>query len=248
MSTIDGTLSSTVTPAVAIIFHLCAYGAVADDKNDGFTRIFDVETLNGWHVVPESLRGDWSVKEGLLIGNSNGKGSDLIWKIGDLGDFELKLSYRFRTEGNSGIHIRGRLGESKTHRVKGYHADFGHVGIGPAVLGSWDFHGSPRGNNLVDRGHRVVIDQDGKKHVSKIVNAVPVKDIRKREWNKVHVVVRGRRMYFTINGKLASEVIDNQDSERIDDGVIGLQIHGGPPMTIEFRDIRLKRIKPAVSK
>ncbi len=69
--------------------------------------------------------------------------------------------------------------------------------------------------------------------------ALTTDDIRQDDWNEVHVVVRGFRFYFTINGKMASEVIDNEVAKRIDRGAIGLQLHGGKPMTIEFRDIRL---------
>jgi len=153
------------------------------------------------------------------------------------------LQYRFRTDGNSGIHIRGRLGESKTHRVSGYHADFGHVGIGPNVLGAWDFHGVPRGSHLVARGQRVVIDASGRKTTTRLDKPLLPKHVRRRGWNDVHVVVRGYRFAFSINGKPASEVVDNEPSKRIARGVIGLQLHGGPSMTIEFRDIRLKRLK-----
>jgi hypothetical protein len=206
-----------------------------------FIPIFNGKTLESWRVIPPDQPTAWSVRDGLLVGSSDGKGSDLIWKDNDLGDFELKLSYRFRTQGNSGIHIRGLLGESSTHRVKGYHVDFGHVGIGPRVLGSWDFHGAARGDYLVARGSRVIIDKEGKKRFIKIEGALTSSDVRRREWNEVHVVVSGHHMYFSINGKRASEVVDNEAAKRIERGVIGLQLHSGPPMTIEFRDILLKR-------
>ena len=211
---------------------------------DTFNPIFNGENLDGWRVIPAGQAAAWSVRDGLLVGSTNGEGADLIWEGGDLADFELILSYRFRTEGNSGIHIRGVLGKSSTHRVKGYHADFGHVGIGPRVLGSWDFHGAPRGSHLVERGRRVTIDQQGRKHVTAVEGALTSGDVRKRDWNDVHVVVHGRHVYFSINGKRASEVIDNEDAQRIERGVIGLQLHGGPPMTIEFRQIHLKRSAP----
>ena len=228
----------------AIVAILCLSVAVASAtaaEHGGFSPIFDGESLDGWRVLPAEQKAAWSVRGGLLVGNTDGKGSDLIWKADDLGDFELKLAYRFRTPGNSGIHIRGRLGESKSHRVKGYHADFGHVDIGPDVLGAWDFHGTPRGSVLVERGHRVVIDESGEKHMTRIESALTREDLRKHGWNEVHVVARGYRLFFTINQRMASEVIDHEAPKRIERGVIGLQLHGGPPMTIEFRDIRLRR-------
>ena len=88
----------------------------------------------------------------------------------------------------------------------------------------------------------MVIDQRGGKHFTKIEGAVTPKHIRKHDWNEVHVVARGHHLYFTINGKMASEVIDNEAAKRIDRGAIGLQLHSGHPMTIQFREIRLKRL------
>ena len=210
---------------------------------EGFEPIFDGKTLKGWSVIPREKQSHWSVRDGLLVGKTDGKGSDLIFHDKNLGDYELKLSYRFRTQGNSGIHIRGLLGISKTHKVSGYHADFGHKGVGPEVLGSWDFHGYPRGSYLVQRGHRVVIAADGKKTVTRLEGALEAKHVKERDWNDVHVSVRGYRLFFTINGKVASEVVDNEKAKRIPKGIIGLQLHGGPPMEIEFRKISLKRLK-----
>ena len=226
---------------VVTVYLSVAIATASAADRDGFSTIFDGQSLDGWRIVPAEQKAAWSVQGGLLVGNSDGRGSDLIWKADDLGDFELKLAYRFRTPGNSGVHIRGQLGESESHRVKGYHADLGHVGIGPDVLGAWDFHGTPRGSLLVERGHRVVIDEWGEKHVTGIVGALTPEDLRKHGWNEVHVVARGYRLFFTINRRMASEVIDHEAPKRIERGVIGLQLHGGPPMTIEFRDIRLKR-------
>lgn len=218
------------------------YQIAASETKDGFMSIFDGRSLANWHVVPAEQAGDWLVHDGLLVGKSSGKGSDLLLKTGDFDDFELKLSYRFRTPGNSGIHIRGVVGTSESHRVKGYHVDLGHVGIGPQVLGAWDFHGTPRGSVLVVRGQRVVIDESGHKHFTKIDGALTPQDIHARDWNEVHVFVRGHRLYFTVNGKMASEVTDNEATKRIDRGIIGLQLHSGRPMTIEFRDVRVKQL------
>jgi len=228
------------TLTVLAIFIL-SQAAMAADK--GFIKIFDGKSLKGWAVVPKNRTADWSVEKGLLVGHTKGKHSDLIYKDRKLRDYELKLTYRLRTKGNSGIHIRGRLGESKTHAVKGYHADFGHVGIGPQVLGAWDFHGVNRGSYLVRRGLQVRIDKAGKKHFTKIKNALTASDVKPRgkQWNKVHVIVKGYTMSFSINGKVASTVIDNEPAKRIPDGVIGLQVHGGPAMRIEFREVLLKK-------
>ncbi len=87
-----------------------------------------------------------------------------------------------------------------------------------------------------------MIAADGKKTVTKLSDALEAKHVKRRGWNDVHVVVKGYRMFFTINGRTASEVIDNEKAKRIAKGIIGLQLHGGPPMEIEFRKIELKRL------
>ena len=67
---------------------LCAAGA----DEDGFTSIFDGKSLSGWHVLPKDRTGDWSVRDGVIVGSGNGKESHLLWQEDDLGALELKLS------------------------------------------------------------------------------------------------------------------------------------------------------------
>ena len=224
--------------SVLLVFVGILFAAGAAD--DGFVPIFDGVGIDGWRVLPVERRRDWSVRDGVLVGRTQGQGSDLIWTGGELSDFELKLSYRLSSPANSGVHVRGLVGQSETHRISGYHADFGHVGIGAHTLGGWDFHGYWRGHNLVDRGALVTIDEAGEKTFAPIEDALTAADIRIAGWNEVHVVVEGNRFVFTINGKAASGVIDNETSKRINRGVIGLQMHSGKPMWVEFTDIVLK--------
>ncbi len=40
-----------------------------------------------------------------------------------------------------------------------------------------------------------------------------------------------------------SEVIDNQSSKAATSGTLALQLHAGPPMIIQFKDIRIKEMK-----
>ena len=223
---------------VPVFLGMILVAAGAADR--GFVPIFDGVGLDGWRVLPVERTADWSVRDGVLVGRAQGAGSDLIWTGGELRDFELKLSYRISSPANSGIHVRGLVGQSETHRISGYHADFGHVGIGAHALGAWDFHGYWRGHNLVDRGVLVTIDEAGEKTFAELEGALTAADIRPDGWNEVHVIVEGNRFVFTINDKPASGVIDNESSKRIDRGLIGLQMHSGKPMWVEFKDIALK--------
>lgn len=209
--------------------------------SDAFIRIFDGETLNGWRGVPaESIR-DWSVRDGVLIA----KGSEdklvyLVYKDEELSDFELKLQYRMATEGNSGVEIRAHVDKSGKRPFEGYHADFGHVGIGPQVLGAWDFHFARREEYDCRRGTQLFINKDGETDCAIIDGALTTDDLDKHGWNRLHIVARGNKMSFSINDKVASEFTDNKP-EQLRKGIIGLQIHDAG-MVVEFKDIFLKTL------
>ncbi len=208
---------------------------------DGFTSIFDGRTLSGWRAFPTDSVSDWLVHNGTIVGTgSKDRQSYLVWWDNKLTDFELKLSYRLPTKGNSGVEIRSRPDVTNKRPLEGYHADIGYVGIGPHILGAWDFHFAKRTEYPCNRGTRLVIDADGKTHYSKISGALTVADIRKGQWNELHIIARGRQCKFFINGKIASEFIDNVEVERLKQGAIGLQIHD-KETKVEFKDIRLKR-------
>ena len=100
------------------------------------------------------------MKDGVIVGKGAGHESYLMFKD-ELGDFQLRFSYRLLTKGNTGVEVRGKPVKGKASRLHGYHADLGHVGIGDKVLGAWDFHENNRGDYLAKRGERVTIGEDG---------------------------------------------------------------------------------------
>ena len=206
------------------------------------SAIFDGKTLDGWRAVPADSLSDWSVQGGVIVGlGSADRLSYLVWKEEKLTDFELELSYRLPGEGNTGVEIRSQPDLTGKRPFEGYHADLGHVGIGPRILGAWDFHFASRKEFPCNRGTRLVIDENGKPHSSTIVGALTTADIRPHQWNDVRIVARGNHFQFFINGKLASEFTDNAKSGQLEYGAIGLQIHD-KGMSVEFKDIRLKKL------
>jgi len=211
---------------------------------DGFVSIFDGRTLDGWHAVPKDSASDWTVRDGAIVGRGSAdRLVYLVWKDDQLTDFELELRYRLPGKGNSGIEIRSQPDPSGKRPFEGYHADLGHVGIGPHILGAWDFHFAKRKEYPCHRGTRLVIDEQGEAHFSPIPGALTPADVRPHRWNDVRVIARGHHFRFFINGKPASEFSDNARHGRLDRGAIGLQIHD-KGMQVEFKDIRLKRLAP----
>jgi hypothetical protein len=184
---------------------------------DGFASIFDGKNLSGWRAVPRESASDWTVRDGAIVGHGSAdRLSYLIWKDEHLTDFELKLQYRLPGNGNTGVEVRSQPDLTGKRPFEGYHADLGHVGIGPHVLGAWDFHFARRKEYPCPRGTRLIIDEDGKPHSSSIRGALTLADIRPHQWNDVHIIARGNHFQFFINGKPASEFTDNAKSGRLE--------------------------------
>lgn len=216
--------------------------ATAND-DEGFVSIFDGTSLNGWEVMPARASKAWWAQNGMIVGEGDKGRSYLVFENRQIADFELKLSYRFPGEGNSGISIRARDDETGTRSFQSYHVDFGHVGIGKQVLGAWDFHTPGRKEHACFRGDRLVIDENDMPTVTPIEGTVTIDDIRKGGWNHVHVIAKGNNFKFSINGKPASEFTEHLSKEkRLHSGMIQLQLHD-PGMIVHFKDIRLKILK-----
>jgi type 1 glutamine amidotransferase len=207
---------------------------------DGFVAIFDGQSLAGWEGKPEF----WSVKDGSIVGETTKdnptKGNTfLIWRQGLVDDFELELEYRL-TGGNSGIQYRSKdLGDSV---VGGYQGDFE---AGPKFSGIM-YEEKGRGI-LALRGERVAIAADGTKTLGEPIGKAEElqQAIKPGDWNRYRIVARGTKLQHFINGQLMSETVDEQKDKRAAEGVLALQLHAGPPMMAEFRDIRLKRTRLA---
>ena len=121
--------------------------------------------------------------------------------------------------------------------MKGYQADIHH---GPRWTGiCYDEHGR---KVLADRGQSVVVEAGEKPTVVKQFASRDelMQSIDLSGWNEYHIIAKGNRMIHKINGVRMSEVLDNDGAERDLEGLIGLQIHRGTPVKVEFKDIRLK--------
>lgn len=205
--------------------------------DDAGTPIFDGMSLEGWEGKPEF----WRVEDGAIVGETTADrptdgNTFLIWRQGLVDDFELTLRYRLRNH-NSGVQYRSRdLGDFV---VGGYQADI-HDGEFTGIVYE------EKGRSILSqRGERVVIGADGKKQAGEPIGdaAELQKAIRPGEWNDYRIVARGPKLQHFINGQLMSEVLDEQADKRSLQGILALQLHAGPPMKVEFKDIRLKRLK-----
>jgi hypothetical protein len=211
----------------------------ANEPEDGFVSIFD-GTLKDWDGDPVY----WRVENRMLIGevrpdNLLERNSFIIWRGGEVENFELKLEYRVSAEGNSGINYRSSEVADVKWAMRGYQAD---------IDGKDQWSGQnyeERGRTfLAYRGQSVVLKPDAAPEIVKVLGnrAELQKEVRKEDWNEVHIIARGNLLRHYTNGVLMSEVRDEDPEKRSMNGLLGVQVHVGPPMKIEFRNIRLKRL------
>jgi hypothetical protein len=100
-------------------------------------------------------------------------------------------------------------------------------------------------HDLALQGERTVFDRDGTKHTEKMKLEPGADDFRLDEWHEYHLIAQGRNLSLRVNGKLIAEVTDNDDDSYEALGLLAMQLHTGPPMKAQFKDIRLKRLQPA---
>jgi hypothetical protein len=218
---------------------LMLVGPVAADDG-GFRSLFDGKSLDGWDGNPKF----WRVEDGAITGqttpdNPTAGNTFLIWRKGKVDNFELRLRFRI-VGGNSGIQYRSK--EFDNWVIGGYQGDFDATNRYSGILYE------ERGRGILAlRGKKVVIDEQGQKQeVGKTTDEQTILNaVKKEDWNEFRIIARGNRLTHIINGHVTVEVTDNQTSKRSLSGLLALQLHAGPPMMVQFKDIQLKPLPAA---
>jgi hypothetical protein len=214
--------------------------AIADHA--GFESIFDGSSMKGWDGDPAF----WRAADGVLTGRSSienpvKQNTFLIWRGGAPKDFELKVEYRLSAT-NSGVQIRSVQlpagPDTGKWVMKGYQAD-----IDAANQFTGQIYEERGRGFLAMRGQATYITADG--HPTVIGNLQQTPDelkalIKPGDWNQVHLIARGSTIVQILNGAVMSMIVDEDLKNRQLGGLIGFQMHVGPPMTVEFRNIWLK--------
>jgi hypothetical protein len=231
-------LLQTISVVIAVSLSTALW---ADHHESGFKSLFDGESLAGWDGNPDF----WSVQEGAITGQTTAakptKGNTfIIWRGGTVDDFELRLKFRI-VGGNSGIQYRSK--DLGNWVVGGYQADFEAGDTFSGIL--YDEQG--RGI-LAKRGEmtHVTAGDDGKTNIHVIaslgtsgeINSV----IHKGDWNDYTIIAYRNQILHVINGRVTCQVIDNDQANAETSGILALQLHAGPPMKVQFKDIRIKSL------
>ncbi|MEZ5299831.1 MAG: DUF1080 domain-containing protein [Verrucomicrobiales bacterium] len=172
--------------------------------------IFDGKTLDGWEP---GEGGNWEVKDGAIVGTSpaSEKRHGILFFKDEVGDFTCRFKFR-ATKGNSGFYFR-------TEKVKG----------GVSVHGF-----QAEVDTTTDTGG--LYETGGRAWVAKSDPEMMKKIYKPGEWSEMAVSARGGRVVVHVNGAKTVELKDDPGRAK---GFLGLQLHGGQEMLVEFKDIEL---------
>jgi uncharacterized protein (TIGR03067 family) len=212
---------------------------------EGFKSLFNGTDLTGWAGRPRH----WSIEDGAITGRTTkehpAEGNNfLIWKNGTIGDFELRLSYKIvpnndKGFANSGIQYRSK--EFGNFVVGGYQADFEAGKTYSGILYEERMDGI-----LAQRGQKTVVKTiDGKTKVEVVGSLGKSEDIqakiKDKDWNDYVVIAKGNHLEHFINGVQTVDVVDEREGGKAaKEGILALQLHAGEPMTVQFKNIRIK--------
>ena len=222
-------MQRTIVLAVLLCtFFVCRFAAA----EDGFVSLFNGKDLTGWDSAP----GWWWVEDGALTSESTAEKpcktcNYLIWKDGQPKDFELTADFKLSDKANSGIQIRSET--RPDWDTYGFQADM----TGDGELIGFVYH--HKHGLIAGRGEDVTLDAEGKRVVKKLGDpAELLKAFKQGEWNTYRIVCKGPLIELFINGvQMCRFTGGGADAGG---GVIGLQMHPGPPMKVQFKNIVLK--------
>ena len=185
----------------------------------------------------------WSVRDGAITGQSTAEhpcrsNQFIVWQGGDVADFELKLKFRVTGNGcNSGVQFRSVI--KPDGQAVGYQADI--YQNGPYLGGICDELHTRKGQELLTaNGQKSVIDAAGHRIATGLGKSAALKPAG--EWNDYHITAKGQHITLSINGVTCSELTDQEEGHFDLKGILGLQLRAGDPMTVQFKDILLKKL------
>lgn len=182
---------------------------------DGFKPLFNGKNLDEWVVDTPGL---WRVENGMIIGKSPGlKYNDFLRTKKHYKNFILKVTFQMTDEtgkANSGVQFRSKPMEG-SHEVIGYQADMGQQYWG------------------------CLYDESRRKKVLVQASAEAVAKLNKSGWNEYVITARGNRITLDLNGVKSVEWVETEAGIE-QSGFLALQLHGGPPLEMKFKDLKIK--------
>ncbi len=197
---------------LTFLLSLASSMALADDK---FTPIFNGKDLEGWNGDPEL----WKVADGVIVGSSESKelkhNSFLATKK-TYKNFVLKAKFKLRNH-NSGIQYRSK--QRDDYVVTGYQADIADN----AFMG-------------------ILYEEGGRGILANVDGAEVAKHVKKDDWNEYVITADGAHLKQELNGFTTVDYTEKEPDKGATEGIIAFQLHAGPKMQIEFKDVEIREL------
>lgn len=192
---------------------LCLFATSAVFAEEGLKSVFDGKSLDGWKALPEKdTDGHWTVQDGVIIAENVNKKGSNLWTDKEYTDYEIELEYQT----SSDYYDTGVMLRGNGHQVQ--------LGIS--------------GSLKKDMSACVYAPKD-KRGSYPGVSEKGTESLKLGEWNHLRIILTGKRIQTFHNGV---PCVDYTGVAISDKGPIGLQLHGGHHMKIQFRNIKLKEL------
>ena len=177
--------------------------------------LFNGRDLSNWVVDTKSC---WRAVNGSIVGKHAGlKYNDFLRTREHFEDFELKAKFRLKGgEGNSGIQFRSEPVQG-THEVSGYQADVGQKYWG------------------------CLYDESRRKRILAEPPDGALAGLDKTGWNEYVIRAQGNFITLHLNGVRTVHYIE-QEPALLRRGFIALQVHSGPSIEVEFKNLMLREL------
>jgi Domain of Unknown Function (DUF1080) len=230
-------------------FSLAEQPVMVPTESTALKSIFNGKDLSGWDG-DERL---WSVRDGVIHGETTEEvktsgNTFLIWKEGSVKDFELRLAFRCNSNNNSGIQYRSKhIVDDKVKNkwvVRGYQHELRNEVAFPNISGFIYDEGGTR-KRVCMVGERGTWGADGLQvQGDPLITPDEFKKLFKLDdWNDVVIIAKGNHIQHYMNGRLILDFTDNDPKLALSEGILALQLHGGKPFWVEFKNIRIAQSK-----
>jgi hypothetical protein len=204
---------------VAVAFFVASFAVAAENAQPKLVPLFDGKTFDGWEGDTQK---SFRIQDGAIVGGSLEHPiprNEFLCTTRTYKNFVLRLKFKLLGKGaNAGVQFRTRRIPDH-HEVSGYQADMGDPGW-------WGC--------LYDESRRNrVLAQSNMDEINKV--------LKRDDWNEYEIRCEGKRIRLAING-LQSVDYTEADDAIAEDGVIAVQIHGGPPSEAWYKDITLEEL------
>ena len=197
-----------------VVFVLFVHGSAGRGNPTAAKPLFNGKDLEEWQGDPEL----WKVVDGVIVGSTDAKtinhNSFLATKK-TYKNFVISIKFKLRNH-NSGVQYRSK--QNPDHVVTGYQAD------------------------IADNAFMGILYEEGGRGILANVNADDVgKHLIKDGWNQYVIKADGPHLVQQLNGFTTVDYTEKSDKGATE-GVVALQLHAGPKMQIEFKDIAIAEL------